>query len=164
VAPHSSDPDCDEPGDRLARALCERALPLSRASIRIKQSSFSSLFLVLSCPRGNADCRLSFGFIGIALHLQGTDVTTAETLKQQGFDARVSSLVGMFGGGSYFAENSSKSNQVRKIFLRCNGHKCMTKHNAGYQDKLRTNIGENDVRLLSLVVYPRPGSGAGAVR
>ena len=34
----------------------------------------------------------------------GTDVATAETLKQQGFDARVSSLVGMFGGGSYFAE------------------------------------------------------------
>jgi hypothetical protein len=41
----------------------------------------------------------------------GTDATTAETLKQTGFDARVSSLVGMFGGGSYFAENSSKSNQ-----------------------------------------------------
>jgi hypothetical protein len=41
----------------------------------------------------------------------GTDPTTAETLKQTGFDARVSSLVGMFGGGSYFAENSSKSNQ-----------------------------------------------------
>ena len=98
------------------------------------------------------------------MHLQGTDVTTAETLKQQGFDARVSSLVGMFGGGSYFAENSSKSNQVRNKFLGFNGHKCMTKHNAGYQDKLRMNISENDVRLLSLVVYPRPGSGAGAVR
>ena len=41
----------------------------------------------------------------------GTDPKTAETLKQTGFDARVSSLVGMFGGGSYFAENSSKSNQ-----------------------------------------------------
>jgi hypothetical protein len=41
----------------------------------------------------------------------GTDARTAEVLKTNGFDARVASLIGMFGGGSYFAENSSKSNQ-----------------------------------------------------
>jgi hypothetical protein len=41
----------------------------------------------------------------------GTKEATADILKRSGFDNRVASLVGMFGGGSYFAENSSKSNQ-----------------------------------------------------
>lgn len=41
----------------------------------------------------------------------GTKEATADILKTTGFDNRVASLVGMFGGGSYFAENSSKSNQ-----------------------------------------------------
>jgi hypothetical protein len=41
----------------------------------------------------------------------GTDWNTIRILITSGYDARVGSLSGMFGGGFYLAENSSKSNQ-----------------------------------------------------
>lgn len=42
----------------------------------------------------------------------GTGWNFIDVLKKSGYDPRVSSLIGMFGGGFYLAENSSKSNQV----------------------------------------------------
>jgi hypothetical protein len=41
----------------------------------------------------------------------GTSWETTKILTEFGLDPRVSSVSGMFGGGSYFAEDSSKSNQ-----------------------------------------------------
>ncbi|CAF3833579.1 unnamed protein product [Rotaria sp. Silwood1] len=41
----------------------------------------------------------------------GCDPKTLPTLLKKGYDCRVSSVDGMFGGGFYLAENSSKSNQ-----------------------------------------------------
>eukprot|EP00808_Paulinella_micropora_P004869 g47952.t1 len=41
----------------------------------------------------------------------GTDRKTSDILTTAGYDSRVSSVTGMFGGGFYLAENSSKSNQ-----------------------------------------------------
>ena len=41
----------------------------------------------------------------------GTSWSTVEIIKKYGLDPRVSSVMGMFGGGCYFAEDSSKSNQ-----------------------------------------------------
>ena len=41
----------------------------------------------------------------------GTSWNTVEIIKKYGLDPRVSSVMGMFGGGCYFAEDSSKSNQ-----------------------------------------------------
>ena len=41
----------------------------------------------------------------------GTSWDTTNIVKKLGFDYRLSSVFGMFGGGCYFAEDSSKSNQ-----------------------------------------------------
>jgi len=41
----------------------------------------------------------------------GTSWDTVKIIKKYGLDPRVSSVMGMFGGGCYFAEDSSKSNQ-----------------------------------------------------
>jgi hypothetical protein len=41
----------------------------------------------------------------------GTSWESVQIVKQYGLDPRVSSVAGMFGGGCYFAEDSSKSNQ-----------------------------------------------------
>lgn len=47
----------------------------------------------------------------------GCDAMIIPILLQSGYDPRVSSLDGMFGGGFYLAENSSKSNQ----YIPCPG-------------------------------------------
>lgn len=47
----------------------------------------------------------------------GCDANIIPILKDIGYDPRVSSLDGMFGGGFYLAENSSKSNQ----YISCPG-------------------------------------------
>jgi len=41
----------------------------------------------------------------------GTSLSQAEIISQQGFDARVASLTGLYGAGSYFAINACKSHQ-----------------------------------------------------
>jgi len=45
----------------------------------------------------------------------GTDPATAEVIKKDGFDMRVSRLGGMFGAGIYFAENADKSDQYVRV-------------------------------------------------
>lgn len=47
----------------------------------------------------------------------GCEASIAQILIHDGYDPRVSSLDGMFGGGFYLAENSSKSNQ----YIPCPG-------------------------------------------
>lgn len=47
----------------------------------------------------------------------GCDGRIVPVLLQKGYDPRVSSVSGMFGGGFYLAENSSKSNQ----YIPCPG-------------------------------------------
>ena len=47
----------------------------------------------------------------------GCEASIAQILIHEGYDPRVSSLEGMFGGGFYLAENSSKSNQ----YIPCPG-------------------------------------------
>ncbi|CAF2874683.1 unnamed protein product [Rotaria sp. Silwood2] len=47
----------------------------------------------------------------------GSDSKTHEVLLNKGYDPRVSNVGGMFGGGFYLAENSSKSNQ----YIPCPG-------------------------------------------
>ena len=61
----------------------------------------------------------------------GCDHRILRVLIEEGYDPRVSSLDGMFGGGFYLAENSSKSNQYipcpgceRNAIFRKEGCKC----------------------------------------
>eukprot|EP01048_Picozoa_sp_COSAG05_P006301 COSAG05_NODE_404_length_10192_cov_3.830377_4_plen_327_part_00 len=54
----------------------------------------------------------------------GTSPKTADILAKDGFDERVANLQGLYGGGSYFADASSKSAQYSKVTNR-DGHYCM---------------------------------------
>jgi len=53
---------------------------------------------------------------------------------KNGFDERVSALSGMFGGGIYFAENSSKSNQYVPC-SNCNGGAVFSTTNCSCKDQ-----------------------------
>lgn len=55
----------------------------------------------------------------------GCDPKVLQTLLEKGYDPRVSNVHGMFGGGFYLAENSSKSNQ----YIPCPGceQNCITR-------------------------------------
>ncbi len=66
----------------------------------------------------------------------GCDEKILPILLMTGYDPRVSSLDGMFGGGFYLAENSSKSNQYipcpgceRNAIFRDSGCKCKEQEN-----------------------------------
>jgi hypothetical protein len=55
----------------------------------------------------------------------GCNYETVPDLLHFGYDPRISNLKGMFGGGFYLAENSSKSNQYIPC-LQCNGNSIHT--------------------------------------
>ena len=54
----------------------------------------------------------------------GTKPDNADVLATAGFDARVASLRGLFGAGSYFADTACKSMQYSKA-VNQNGEHCM---------------------------------------
>jgi hypothetical protein len=76
----------------------------------------------------------------------GCSHDTLDHLLHTGYDPRVSNLKGMFGGGFYLAENSSKSNQYIPC-LKCNGNAISTRAGCSCSDQEQENF------VFSMVLY-----------
>lgn len=80
----------------------------------------------------------------------GCDSNILPTLSKNGYDPRVSNVEGMFGGGFYLSENSSKSNQYipcpgcqQNCIFRESDCKCRSQENFEFSIILyRTTLGD----------------------
>lgn len=74
----------------------------------------------------------------------GSNSENIPDLLQIGYDPRVSSLLGLFGGGFYLAENSSKSNQ----YISCPG--C---GNNSRLSRIKCSCKNQDKFVFSIILY-----------
>merc|ERR1712187_1030778 len=72
----------------------------------------------------------------IAFH--GTTISKLDSIAQQGYDSRLSELNGLYGAGTYFAEQSCKSFQYCDI----QGEKCivLTRVTMGHVSPANSNL------------------------
>jgi hypothetical protein len=85
------------------------------------------------------------------LLFHGTSAETAhDLLSYPGYDARVSRVTGMFGGGFYLAENASKSNQYVPC-PRCGGNAIMSRK--GCSAACFDHVGGGLAKRYFMIVY-----------
>jgi hypothetical protein len=75
----------------------------------------------------------------------GTAPATARLIAEYGFDERMASLSGLYGAGTYFAENACKSSQYARSTTQA-GERTMIYSRVLMGDAFRTNAHQAQIR------------------